>query len=133
MEIGIPFSDAMVDRKTTQHSSEIAIGNGGSNGAILNSIGEFWRSSQLPIILMGYINPILGLRCDNFLSAYKIVGVDGVIVPDLFRKDRLTSLLSVRVAAPASSSLSHLRAVKPASAKLTSSQPTSRIVSLSPR
>ena len=83
IEVGIPFSDPLADGKTIQHSSEVALKNGATVGTILKSISEFRRTSQLPVVLMGYINPILHLRFENFLSACKAAGVDGVIVPDL--------------------------------------------------
>ena len=83
IEVGIPFSDPLADGETIQHSSEIAIRNGATIGTILKSVSEFRRTSQLPIVLMGYINPIFHLRYDNFLAACKAAGVDGVIVPDL--------------------------------------------------
>ena len=83
IEVGIPFSDPLADGKTIQHSSEVALRNGVTIETILKNVSEFRRSSQLPVILMGYINPILRLRFENFLSACKAAGVDGVIVPDL--------------------------------------------------
>jgi tryptophan synthase alpha chain len=83
IEVGIPFSDPLADGETIQRSSEIAIRNGATIETILKNVSEFRRTSQLPIVLMGYVNPILHLRYDNFLAACKAAGVDGVIVPDL--------------------------------------------------
>jgi tryptophan synthase alpha chain len=83
IEVGIPFSDPLADGETIQHSSEIALRNGATIETILKNVSEFRRTSQLPIVLMGYINPIFHLRFDNFLAACKAAGVDGVIVPDL--------------------------------------------------
>lgn len=83
VEVGIPFSDPLADGETIQRSSEVAIKNGATIETILKSVSEFRRGSQLPIVLMGYINPILRLRYDNFLAAGRAAGVDGVIIPDL--------------------------------------------------
>jgi tryptophan synthase alpha chain len=83
IEIGMPFSDPLADGETIQRSSEIAIKNGATIESILKCVSEFRRTSQLPIVLMGYVNPILHLRYDNFLAACKAAGVDAVIVPDL--------------------------------------------------
>ena len=83
IEVGIPFSDPLADGETIQHSSAIAIENGATIETILKSVSEFRRTSQLPIVLMGYVNPIFHLRYDNFLAACKAAGVDGLIVPDL--------------------------------------------------
>lgn len=83
IEVGIPFSDPLADGETIQHSSETAIRNGATIGTILKSVSEFRISSQVPVVLMGYVNPIVHLRFDNFLAASKAAGVDGVIVPDL--------------------------------------------------
>jgi tryptophan synthase alpha chain len=83
IEVGIPFSDPLADGETIQHSSEIAIRNGATIERILKCVSEFRITSQLPIVLMGYINPIIHLRYANFLAACKAAGVDGVIVPDL--------------------------------------------------
>jgi tryptophan synthase alpha chain len=83
IEVGMPFSDPLADGETIQRSSEIAIRNGATIETILKCVSEFRRTSQLPIVLMGYVNPILHLRYENFLAACKSAGVDGVIVPDL--------------------------------------------------
>jgi tryptophan synthase alpha chain len=83
IEVGIPFSDPLADGETIQRSSHVAIDNGATIETILKSVSEFRRGSQVPVILMGYVNPLFHLRFDNFLSASKAAGVDGVIVPDL--------------------------------------------------
>lgn len=83
IEVGIPFSDPLADGETIQHSSDVAIKNGISIPKILESIREFRTTSQLPVLLMGYINPILRFGMENFLRACRDAGVDGIIVPDL--------------------------------------------------
>jgi tryptophan synthase alpha chain len=83
IEIGIPFSDPLADGETIQHSSEIALKNGVTIDRILRAVSEFRGSSELPILLMGYVNPILHMGIEKFLESCKSAGVDGLIVPDL--------------------------------------------------
>jgi tryptophan synthase alpha chain len=83
IEVGIPFSDPLADGETIQHSSEVALKNGVSIPFILDVVREFRKSSDLPILLMGYINPILHFGTKRFLTASENAGVDGLIIPDL--------------------------------------------------
>lgn len=83
IEIGIPFSDPLADGETIQHSSDVAIKNGVSIPTILNSVKEFRKMSELPVLLMGYMNPMLHFGVEQFLKASHDAGVDGIIVPDL--------------------------------------------------
>ena len=83
VEIGIPFSDPLADGPTIQHASEIALRNGVTISKVLEIVSEIRKSSQIPVILMGYINPILQYGIDRFFSDGKKAGIDGVIIPDL--------------------------------------------------
>jgi tryptophan synthase alpha chain len=83
VEIGIPFSDPLADGPTIQHASEIALRNGVTIPKVLELVREIRKSSQIPVILMGYINPILQYGIDRFFSDGKKAGIDGVIIPDL--------------------------------------------------
>lgn len=83
VEIGIPFSDPLADGKIIQHSSEVALRNGVTVKRILDLVGEFRKKSSLPLLLMGYINPILSFGIDRFFRESSMAGVDGVIIPDL--------------------------------------------------
>jgi len=83
IEIGIPFSDPLADGETIQRSSDVALHNGVTIGTILDVVSQFRTRSQLPLVLMGYINPILRRGVDRFLSDCRTSGVDGVIIPDL--------------------------------------------------
>ena len=83
LEVGIPFSDPLADGKTIQHSSEVALRNGASLASILASLKEFRTASEVPILLMGYLNPILRFGLERFTDAAVAAGVDGVIIPDL--------------------------------------------------
>ncbi|MBI3004985.1 MAG: tryptophan synthase subunit alpha [Ignavibacteriales bacterium] len=57
IEIGIPFSDPLADGATIQHSSDVALKNGATVQTILKAVREFRQKSELPLVLMGYINP----------------------------------------------------------------------------
>jgi len=83
IELGIPFSDPIADGATIQHSSHVALENGVTISAVLSAVKEFRRSSDVPVLLMGYINPILQFGIKKFAGSAKEAGVDGVIVPDL--------------------------------------------------
>ncbi|MGB2869317.1 MAG: tryptophan synthase subunit alpha [Bacteroidota bacterium] len=83
IELGIPFSDPLADGPTIQHSSEIAIKNGASIPTIFSVVREFRKKGEVPILLMGYINPILRFGIERFVKECSAAGVDGLIVPDL--------------------------------------------------
>ncbi len=83
IEIGIPFSDPLADGKTIQHSSTVALRNGVTTKKILEWVKEIRRESEIPILLMGYVNPLLNYGLKNFFREAASVGVDGLIVPDL--------------------------------------------------
>ena len=83
IEVGIPFSDPLADGETIQRSSEFALAQGANIRTILQSVQDFRKSSSLPILLMGYVNPILHFGIMRFCEACQTAGVDGLIVPDL--------------------------------------------------
>tara|TARA_Y100000817_G_scaffold303866_1_gene286264 strand:+ start:954 stop:1751 length:798 start_codon:yes stop_codon:yes gene_type:complete len=85
IEIGIPFSDPIAEGKTIQKSSSIALENGVDINTTLNSIEKInsFKDNNVPIITMGYYNPILKMGLKNFFSASSNVGVKGVIVADV--------------------------------------------------
>lgn len=83
IEVGIPFSDPLADGKTIQYSSQVALENGVSLTIILRAIREFRSEQDLPVILMGYMNPILRYGVERFIQHASQAGVDGLIVPDL--------------------------------------------------
>jgi tryptophan synthase, alpha subunit len=87
IEVGIPFSDPIADGVTIQHSSHIAIQNGATIGKVLESVTEARRLSAIPVVLMGYVNPILRYGMERFLQEAGKCGVDGVIVPDLLPEE----------------------------------------------
>ena len=83
IEVGIPFCDPLADGPTIQHSSEIAIRNGATLTRVLELITEARTKTQIPLILMGYVNSILNYGMERFCKDAAAAGVDGVIIPDL--------------------------------------------------
>ncbi|MEX2189818.1 MAG: tryptophan synthase subunit alpha [Bacteroidota bacterium] len=83
IELGIPFSDPIADGTTIQHSSHVALKNGATVSGVLSAVKEFRRSSEIPVVLMGYVNPILRFGIEQFAQKAREAGVDGLIVPDL--------------------------------------------------
>ena len=89
IEIGIPFSDPMADGPVIQSSGSKALKNGMSLSILFNQLSTVRDSVKIPLILMGYLNPIMQFGFDKFCDAAKRCGVDGVIIPDLPFEDYL--------------------------------------------
>ena len=83
LEIGFPYSDPVADGPVIQHSSEIALRNGMTLPVLFEQLQKLRTHVRLPVLLMGYVNPVLQYGVENFCRSCKAVGVDGVIVPDL--------------------------------------------------
>jgi tryptophan synthase alpha chain len=83
VEIGMPFSDPLADGETIQESSIHALNNGMNLTLLFSQIKEIRKYSHIPIVLMGYANPVLKYGLDSFLSDCKASGVDGLIIPDI--------------------------------------------------
>tara|TARA_Y100000780_G_C13619459_1_gene391939 strand:+ start:146 stop:916 length:771 start_codon:yes stop_codon:yes gene_type:complete len=83
IEVGIPFSDPIADGPIIQNSSTIAITNGMSLSLLFDQLKNIRSTTQIPIILMGYINPIIQFGYDKFVDKLIECGIDGVILPDL--------------------------------------------------
>lgn len=83
IELGMPFSDPLADGPTIQYSSNVAIKNGITMEKIFGIVKEVRKHSEIPVILMGYINPILRYGISGFCSRSSEAGVDGLIVPDV--------------------------------------------------
>lgn len=83
IELGIPFSDPLADGPTIQHASTIALQNGVTLATVLEMAKEISNKIAVPIILMGYYNPILQFGIERFIVAAHDAGVQGLIVPDL--------------------------------------------------
>ena len=83
IEVGIPYSDPIADGPTIQLSSEVALRNGATIPTILDAVRRFRQERELPILLMGYVNPILRMGLEVFVRQSSAAGVDGLIIPDL--------------------------------------------------
>lgn len=83
IEIGIPFSDPTADGPTIQKSSETALKNGMNLKLLFEQLAEIRQAVKIPLILMGYINPVLQFGMENFCKKCAETGIDGTILPDL--------------------------------------------------
>jgi len=83
LELGVPFSDPLADGPTIQRASERALKSGASLPKILELVGRIRKSSQIPLVLFSYYNPILQMGLEKFAAAASEAGVDGVLATDL--------------------------------------------------
>ncbi|MXV52314.1 tryptophan synthase subunit alpha [Pedobacter sp. HMF7647] len=83
LEIGFPYSDPVADGPVIQESSQKALHNGMSLKVLFERLKELRKRVSIPVLLMGYVNPVLQFGVENFCKAAADAGVDGVIVPDL--------------------------------------------------
>ncbi len=84
LELGVPFSDPLADGPTVQHSTQVSLENGTTTAGCLEMVRELRRRGvQTPIMLMGYVNPILAYGEASYVRDAAEAGVDGFIVPDL--------------------------------------------------
>lgn len=113
IEIGIPFSDPTADGPTIQRSSEQALKNGMSLQLLFTQLEEIRQSVQIPLVLMGYFNPVMQYGVAEFCIKCSEAGIDGVILPDLpleeynekyevfFRENNLHNILLITPQTPA--------------------------------
>lgn len=83
VEIGMPYSDPLADGPTIQHSNMIAIRNGITIKLLFEQLKDCRKNIDLPLILMGYLNPVIQYGIEKFCSDASNVGIDGIILPDL--------------------------------------------------
>ena len=83
IELGVPFSDPLADGPVIQEASQRALKRKTNLVKILKLVKQVRKKSQIPILLMSYLNPILQYGVDRFAKSSKFSGVDGVIIPDL--------------------------------------------------
>lgn len=89
IEVGIPFSDPLADGPVIQSAATHALKNGMSVHELFSQLENIRKDVQIPLILMGYLNPIYKFGFENFCKKCTEVGVDGMIIPDLPFKDYL--------------------------------------------
>ncbi|WP_094572953.1 tryptophan synthase subunit alpha [Mucilaginibacter xinganensis] len=83
LEVGFPYSDPVADGPTIQHSSEKALESGMTLNLLFEQLADLRKRITIPILLMGYANPMIQYGVERFCKKAAEVGVDGVIVPDL--------------------------------------------------
>ena len=83
IEIGMPYSDPLADGPVIQDSSTIALANGMSISKLFEQLHEIRKHCSIPLILMGYLNPVMQFGVIQFLDKCVEVGIDGTIIPDL--------------------------------------------------
>ena len=83
IEIGLPFSDPLADGPTIQESSTQALKNGMSTEVLFKQLKDIRETVNIPLIIMGYFNPMLQYGVDAFCKKCEDIGIDGLIIPDL--------------------------------------------------
>jgi len=83
IELGMPYSDPLADGPVIQHSSTIALQNGMTIKKLFEQLLDFRKEISIPVLLMGYMNPILQYGFEKFCAEASAVGIDGLILPDL--------------------------------------------------
>ena len=83
IEIGIPFSDPLADGPTIQESNTVALDQGMTLELLFEQLADLRSSVSIPVILMGYINPVIQYGVEKFCHACQQRGIDGLILPDL--------------------------------------------------
>jgi tryptophan synthase alpha chain len=83
IELGMPYSDPLADGPVIQASSSKALQNGMTISTLFNQLKDFRNDISVPVILMGYLNPLLQYGFDKFCAKAAEVGIDGIIIPDI--------------------------------------------------
>ena len=92
IEVGIPFSDPMADGPVIQDAATKALRNGMTLKLLFEQLSDIRREVKMPLVLMGYLNPIYQYGYEAFFKKCSETGIDGVIIPDLPFKDYLESV-----------------------------------------
>ncbi len=83
IELGMPYSDPLADGEVIQQSSAVALQNGMTILKLFEQLKDMRSTIHIPVILMGYMNPVIQFGFENFCSKAAEVGIDGLILPDL--------------------------------------------------
>ena len=83
VEIGLPFSDPLADGPTIQESSTKALKNGMTTEKLFSQLDNIRDQIDIPLILMGYFNPMMQYGIEKFCQRCEAIGIDGLIIPDL--------------------------------------------------
>ncbi len=95
IEIGMPFSDPVADGPVIQRSSEKSLHNGMSLNLLFRQLEKVRSVTDIPLILMGYINPFFRFGMEDFIKKCSETGIDGTIIPDLPVEEFLGSYASL--------------------------------------
>ena len=95
IEVGIPFSDPMADGPVIQESSSIALNNGMNLKLLFSQLKSIQEKVHIPLILMGYLNPIMQYGFEKFCADCQKNGISGMIIPDLPFKDYIEEYKSI--------------------------------------
>jgi tryptophan synthase alpha chain len=83
IEIGLPFSDPLADGPTIQASSTTALENGMTTAILFEQLKDIRKTVSIPLIIMGYFNPMMQFGIEKFCKKCAEIGIDGLIIPDL--------------------------------------------------
>src|SRR5215207_4603073 len=83
IEVGMPYSDPLADGPVIQASSARALQNGMTITRLFEQLHDFRQQIELPVVLMGYLNPLIQYGFEKFCSRAAEVGIDGLIIPDI--------------------------------------------------
>lgn len=83
IELGMPYSDPLADGPVIQQSSSVALKNGMTISKLFEQLKDLRKQIQIPVILMGYMNPVLQYGFEKFCQHAANLGIDGLILPDL--------------------------------------------------
>ena len=83
IELGMPYSDPLADGPVIQQSSSVALANGMTIKRLFEQLKDFRKNISIPVVLMGYMNPVLQYGFEKFCAEAASAGIDGLILPDL--------------------------------------------------
>jgi len=83
IELGMPYSDPLADGEVIQQSGAVALQNGMTISILFEQLQGMRSAIHVPVILMGYMNPVIQYGFENFCAKAAEVGIDGLILPDL--------------------------------------------------
>ncbi len=83
IEVGMPFSDPLADGPTIQASSTVALRNGMTIPKLFEQLQDIRQKTQIPLVLMGYLNPVMQYGVERFCQKASEIGIDGIILPDM--------------------------------------------------
>ena len=83
IEVGMPYSDPLADGPVIQASSAVALANGMTISKLFAQLKDFRKEVRVPVVLMGYLNPVLQYGFERFCADAAAIGIDGLIIPDI--------------------------------------------------